>query len=250
MPHRLEGKAALITGAGSGIGRSMAVLFAAEGAKVAILDWNQDSGRETARLVQERRGEALTLRGDVSQEADVEAAVRQAVEAFGRLDVMVNDAAIEFRSRATETTVEDWDKVLAINLRGVFLCCKHVIPHMQRQGGGAIVNIASVNGLVAVPAHAAYNAAKAGVIGLTRQLALDYGPDNIRVNCICPTTTNTPMVQGPGSEALLAELAKQHPLRRVCEPEDIAYAAVFLASEEARCITGVFLPVDAGATAQ
>ncbi len=246
---RLEGKVALITGAGSGIGRAMALLFAAEGAKVAVMDWNRESGEETVRMVQEQGGEALAVHGDVSQEADVEAAVSRTIEAFGRLDVLVNDAAIEFASRATETRLEDWDRVHAINLRGVFLCCKRAIAHMEGQGGGVIVNIASVNGLVGVPVHAAYNAAKAGVIGLTRQLAVDYGPANIRVNCVCPTTTDTPMVRGFLTEALRAELAKQHPLRRIAQPEDIAYAALYLASDEASCVTGIALPVDAGATA-
>ncbi len=249
MPGRLEGKVALITGAGSGIGRSMALLFSAEGAKVAVLDWNRDTGGETLRLVQERGGEAIAIHCDVSQEADVEAAVRQTVDAFGGLDVLVNDAAIEFAARATETRTEDWDRVHAINLRGVFLCCKHAIPRMQGHGGGAIVNIASVNGLVAVPAHAAYNAAKAGVIGLTRQLALDYGPDNIRVNCICPTTTDTPMARASADDQALETIAKQHPLRRIARAEDVAYAALYLASDEASCVTGVALPVDGGATA-
>ncbi|HEU4759297.1 MAG TPA: glucose 1-dehydrogenase [Dehalococcoidia bacterium] len=246
---RLKGKVAFITGAGSGIGRSMALLFADEGAKVTVLDWNGDAGEETARLVREQAGEAIAIHGDVSQEADVESAVRRTVDTFGRLDVLVNDAAIEFACRATETRAEDWDRVHAINLRGVFLCCKHAIPHMQRRGGGAIVNIASVNGLVAVPAHAAYGAAKAGVIGLTRQLALDYGPDNIRVNCICPTTTDTPMARASADDQALEASARLHPLRRIARPEDVAYAALYLASDEAACVTGVALRVDGGATA-
>jgi NAD(P)-dependent dehydrogenase (short-subunit alcohol dehydrogenase family) len=250
MSGRLDGKAALITGGGSGMGRAMALLFAAEGAKVAILDWNRESGAETGRIVREREGEAFAIHGDVSQEADVEAAMRQTVEAFGRLDILVNNAAIELAARATETSADDWDRVQAINLRGVFLCCKHAIHHLQRQGGGAIVNIASANALVAVPAHAAYSAAKAGVIGLTRQLALDYGPDNVRVNCICPTTTDTPMVRAVMDDDALQAFAQRHPLRRIVQPQDIAYAALFLASDEACCITGVVLPVDAGWTAQ
>ncbi len=250
MSGRLDGKVALITGAGSGIGRAMALLFAAEGAKVAILDWNRDSAKETERMVRERGGEAMALHGDVSHEADVEAAVRQTVETFGRLDILVNNAGIDFASRATETQVEDWDRVQAINLRGVFLCCKHAIPQMQRQGGGAVVNISSANALVAVPARAAYSPAKAGIIGLTRQVALDYGSDDIRVNCICPTTTDTPMARATADDEALQATAAMHPLRRIAQPEDIAYAALFLASDEARCITGVVVPVDAGWTAQ
>lgn len=250
MSGRLDAKVALITGAGSGIGRSTALVFATEGAKVAVLDWSREAGAGTARIVQEQGGKAFAICGDVSQEPDMEAAVRQTVEAYERLDILVNNAAIEFAAGATETSVEDWDRVQAINLRGVFLCCKHAIPVMQRQGGGAIVNVASANALVAVPAHAAYSAAKGGVVSLTRQLALDYGPDNIRVNCICPTTTDTPMVRAATDERALREIAEKHPLRRIAKPEDIAYAILFLASDEARCITGVLLPVDAGWTAQ
>lgn len=250
MSGRIAERVALVTGAGSGIGRCTVLLFASEGPKVALLDRNREAAADAARPVREQGGEAVAIHGDVSQESDVQAAVRGMLDAFGRLDILVNNAAIEFAARATDTAVEEWDKVQAINLRGVFLGCKLTIPHMQRQGGGAIVNIASANALVGVPAHAAYSAAKGGVVSLTRQLALDYGPDNIRVNCVCPTTTDTPMVRATTDEAALDEIAQRHPLRRIAQPEDIAYAALFLVSDEARCITGVVLPVDAGWTAQ
>ncbi|MDP2949309.1 MAG: SDR family oxidoreductase [Chloroflexota bacterium] len=247
---RVVNNVALVTGAASGIGRATALLFAAEGAREAILDWNCEAGGETARLIGERGGEAVALVGDVSKEEDVAAAVRATVDRFGRLDILVNDAAIEFWGKAADTKVEDWDRVLAVDLRGVFLCCKHAIPRMLEQGSGAIVNIASVNGLVGIPAHAAYNAAKGGIIALTRQMAVDYGPDNIRVNCICPTTTETPMVEAVLTEDLRRYLIQQHPLRRLAQPEDVAYAALYLASDEASCLTGVILPVDGGWTAQ
>jgi len=250
MADRLRDKVTLITGAGSGIGRATALVFAAEGAKVVSLDSNREAAAETARLVEEGGGEAIALAADVSREEDVAAAVEATVARFGRLDVLVASAGIDLFVRATDTKLEDWERVQSVDLRGVYLCCKHAIPHMERQGGGAIVTLSSVNGLVGVPAHAAYAAAKGGVIALTRQLAVDHGPANVRVNCICPTTTDTPMVRAVTNDAILETLARMHPLRRIAQAEDVAYAALYLVSEEARCVTGVVLPVDCGWTAQ
>lgn len=250
MGRRLEGRAALITGAASGIGRAIALLFAEEGASVAIADCDEDGGRETAEIIERSGRPAAFLRTDVTKEDDVREATAEACERFGHLDVLVNDAGIVHMAGAIDTRLEDWERVLAVNLRGVFLCSKHAIPLMVKKGGGAIVNIASIGSLVSVPAHAAYNAAKAGVVGLSRQMAVDYGPNNIRVNCICPTATDTPLVRRAGtSSKALEAMAQMHPLRRLTEPQDIAYAALFLASDEARCITGVALPVDCGWTA-
>lgn len=228
----------------------MASLFAAEGAAVAVIDRDEQGGEETVRAIRQQGHEALFIEADVSREPDIERAVELAGVRLGRLDIVVNNAGIDFAGRATDTSAEEWDRVQSVNLRSVFLCCKHAIPDMRRQGGGAIVNIASANALVGVPERAAYSAAKAGVLGLTRQLALDYGPDNIRVNCICPTTTITPMALASASEEELQAFAERHPLRRICRPEDVAFACLFLASDEAACITGVILPVDAGWTAQ
>lgn len=247
---RLAGKTALVTGAASGMGRAIARLFAAQGAKVAAVDRDQENGRETVRLIQEAGGEAAFVYADLCSEDDVRAAVEETVRRYGRLDVLVNNAGIVVMGGATHTSLEDWDRVQAVNLRGAFLCAKHAIPHMQRQGGGAIVSVASIGGLVAVPVHAAYNAAKSGLIGLTRQIAVDYGPDNIRANVVCPTATDTPLIRKAGAnDQSLKALAQMHPLRRLSRPEDIAYAALFLASDEAQCITGAVLPVDAGWTA-
>jgi NAD(P)-dependent dehydrogenase (short-subunit alcohol dehydrogenase family) len=251
MGGRLTGKTAVITGAASGMGRATALLFAREGARVAVLDCDEEGGNETARLIKRCGGEAVFLRVDLAREQEVEAAIEGAVSEFGSLDILVNNAGIVVMAPAADTSFEDWEKVQAVNLRGGFLCCKYAIPQMRRQGGGAIVNIASIGALVAVPAHAAYDAAKAGLVGLTRAIAMDYGPHNIRANCVCPTATDTPLIRGAGAgNAALRALAQMHPLRRLTEPEDIAHAVLFLASDEARCITGVVLPVDSGWTVQ
>jgi NAD(P)-dependent dehydrogenase (short-subunit alcohol dehydrogenase family) len=247
---RLDGKAAAVTGAASGIGRAIALLFAQESAAVAVLDIDEVGGRETVRLITDAGGRALFQRTDVTEEEDARAAMTKAAQEFGRLDVLVNNAGIVVMAGAIDTTLEDWERVQAVNLRGAFLCSKHAIPHMMQSGGGSIVSIASIGALVSVPAHAAYNAAKAGIIGLSRQMAVDYGPGNVRANVVCPTATDTPLIRGAGAgRRALEAMAQQHPLRRITEPEDVAYAVLFLASEEARCITGAVLPVDCGWTA-
>lgn len=250
MAGRLEGKAAFITGSASGIGRAIALRFAQEGASVAVADMDADGGAETVRRIECTGGTALFLETDVTREESVKASIAACVDRFGHVDVLVNDAAVVLMAGAIDTSLEDWDRVLNVNLRGGFLCAKHAIPHMIQDGGGAIVNIASISALVGVLAHAAYNASKAGIVGLSRQMAVDYGSSNVRVNCISPTATDTPLIRkaGASSEALKA-LASIHPMRRISEPEDIANAALFLASDEARCITGIVLPVDAGWTA-
>jgi NAD(P)-dependent dehydrogenase (short-subunit alcohol dehydrogenase family) len=250
MGGRLEGKAAFVTGSASGIGRAIALRFAQEGASVAVADMDADGGAETVRQIECTGGTAVFLETDVTREESVKASIAACVDRFDHVDVLVNDAAVVLMAGAIDTSVEDWDRVLNVNLRGGFLCAKHAIPHMIRDGGGAIVNIASISALVGVLAHAAYNASKAGIVGLSRQMAVDYGSSNVRVNCISPTATDTPLIRkaGASSEALKA-LASIHPMRRISEPEDIANAALFLASDEARCITGIVLPVDAGWTA-
>jgi NAD(P)-dependent dehydrogenase (short-subunit alcohol dehydrogenase family) len=250
MMGRLDGKTAFITGSASGIGRATAVLFAREGALVTVADFNDEGGNETARLITSEGGTAKFIHTDVTSEDDVREAIESTVNGSGHLDVLVNDAGIVHMAGAIDTKVEDWERVLNTNLRGMFFTCKYAIPHMQQNGGGAIVNIASIGSLVGILAHAAYNASKGGVVALSRQMAVDYGPSNVRVNCVAPTATDTPLIRkaGAGRRALLA-IADGHPLRRIAQPEDIAWAALFLASDEARCITGTVLPVDAGWTA-
>ncbi len=247
--RRLGGKVAFVTGAASGIGRAIAVVFAAQGARVAIADLDEEGAAETLRAIAEAGGDAAAFTTDVTSEDQVRDAIDASVGGFGSLDVLVNSAGAVKMASAVDTELSDWERMLAINLRGVFLTTKHAIPHMERREGGAIVNIASIGSIVSVPAHAAYNAAKAGVVGFSRQVAAEYGPRNIRVNCICPTATDTPLIREAGATSgMLRRMAQGHPLRRLPTPDDIAYAALFLASDESRCITGVALPVDSGWT--
>jgi NAD(P)-dependent dehydrogenase (short-subunit alcohol dehydrogenase family) len=247
---RLAGKTAFITGSASGIGRATALLFAREGAAVTVADFNDEGGNETARMITAEGGTAKFTHTDVTSEEDVREAIAATVNGSGRLDVLVNDAGIVHMAGAVDTKVEDWERVLNTNLRGMFFTCKYAIPHMQQNGGGAIVNIASIGSLVGILAHAAYNASKGGVVALSRQMAVDYGPSNIRVNCVAPTATDTPLIRKAGAgRRTLQAIADGHPLRRIAQPEDIANAVLFLASDEARCITGAVLPVDAGWTA-
>lgn len=246
---RLSGKVAFVTGAASGIGRAIAVVFAVEGARVVVADVDADGSAETVREIEGAGGAASSVPTDVTSEAQVREAIDGCVRDFGSLDVLVNNAGVVKMARAAETELEDWERMLAVNLRGVFLTTRQAIPHMERNEGGAIVNIASIGSIVSVPAHAAYNAAKAGVVGFSRQVAAEFGPQNIRVNCIAPTATDTPLIREAGTTSgMLRRMAQGHPLRRLPTPEDIAQAALFLASDESRCITGVTLPVDSGWT--
>ena len=251
MGGRIEGKAAAVTGAASGMGRAIARRFAAEGASVAVLDCDREGAEETTKMITEEGGKAILVLTDVTEESSVEAAVGATVKEFGGLDIFINNAGIVIMANVADTTVEDWDRVHHVNLRGAFLCCKYAVPHMKDRGGGAIVNIASISSFVSIPMHSAYSASKAGLLGLTRDIAVSHGPDNIRANCVCPTSTDTPLIRKAGAgRGALKRMAKMHPLRRITEPEDIANACLFLASDEARCITGIALPVDAGWMAQ
>ena len=253
MAGSLVGKVALVTGASSGIGRASALAFAREGAKVVVSDVNVDGGQETVRLIKGNGGEAIFVKADVSQAAEVEALVRQTVTAYGRLDYAHNNAGVE---GAFTTTVaypdESWERVLAVNLKGVWLCMKHEITQMLKQGGGAIVNTASGAGLVGVPNLSAYVASKHGVVGLTKTAALEYAKAGIRVNAVCPGVIDTPMVarltreQPHVAEALVAG----EPMGRVGKPEEIAEAAVWLCSDAASFVTGHAMAVDGGYLAQ
>jgi NAD(P)-dependent dehydrogenase (short-subunit alcohol dehydrogenase family) len=264
MSARLAGKRALITGAGSGLGRTSALRFAQEGASVACVDRDAASVEALVEEIAGSGGDAIARAVDVADEASVEAGYAAAVEAFGGIDVIYANAGIAGVGTGADTTLETWNRVLAVMLTGVFLTDKHALRQMVAQGtGGSIINQASVGGLVGVPGIAPYAAAKAGVIGLTRQLAADYGPDSIRVNAICPGTVPTPLVRetyasrgGYGvntgetvEETLELQAQRRFPLGRLGTELDVADAAVFLASDESTWITGVALPVDGGQTA-
>src|SRR3972149_1049716 len=195
-PRRsLRGKVALVTGGASGIGRATALLFAGEGAKVAVMDLNGRDGRAGVRAMREEGGDAVFVKGDVSREGDCRSAVRKTVEALGGLDILFNNAGIIRRASGVDTTEEEWDRVMAVNVRSVFLLSKHAIPVMARAGGGVIINTASGWGLSGGPKAAAYCASKGAVVNLTRAMAVDHGPQNIRVNCICPGGTDTPLLR-------------------------------------------------------
>lgn len=251
---RLSGKVAIITGAGSGIGRESALLFAREGARVAVADINEKFGRETAALMGES---AFFIKVDVSSWSDTERMVRETVERWGRLDILFSNAGIDLPQATTvvETTETDWDRTIAINLTGVFLGARHALPVMMAQRSGVIINTASRAGLAAAPGEAAYCASKGGVVSLTRQMALDYAPYNIRVNCICPGALEKPtedrkeFLQNLSAEAIeqrKAKFAGLNPLGRLCTPVDVANAALFLASDKSAYITGAALLVDGG----
>lgn len=249
----LKDKVAIVTGAGSGIGKATAKYFGQQGAKVVIAEWNAQSGRETANAITNVGGDAVFCHTDVSQAAQVEATVRKTVEHFGRLDVLVNNAAVQILAKLADTTEDVWDRIHSVNLKGVFLGCKYAIPVMQKGGGGAIVNIASILGFVADPDLAAYCAAKGGVISLTKVAALTYGSDRIRVNCICPGDVETPLVEeyfnkDPNPGALRNEIYSKYALRRIASPEEVAKAAAFLASDDASFITGSSVVIDGGLT--
>ncbi len=240
---KLDGKVALITGAASGIGRATALLFAKEGSKVAIADYVPEGGQETVRLIKEAGGEAIFIEVDVSKAPDVERMVKTTVETYGRIDILFNNAGITGAIATTaKATEENWDLVLDTNLKGVFLGSKYAIPVMLNQGGGVIVNTASITGFIAPADLAAYGASKGGVIQLTKAVALEYADWNIRVNCICPGMIRTPMTEYEG----LPVQADFIPLRRAGEAEDVARAALYLASDDSAYVTASSLVIDGG----
>ncbi len=254
--NRLEGKRAIVTGAAAGLGEAIARMFAREAAAVACLDKNRESNEAVADSIRSVGGSAFPVSGDVSIGADVERLVHEAEEALGGIDVLVNNAGvIPSRESVVNTTESDWDLTMRVNVKGVFLMSKAVIPSMVRQGGGSIINLSSITGLVGLPVRAAYSASKGAVSILTRQMAVDFGKHNIRVNAINPSFVVTDLTREL-FERMKAEvepwraLMEQHPLGRLGEPEDVAQAAIFLAADESRWITGVLLPIDGGYTAR
>jgi NAD(P)-dependent dehydrogenase (short-subunit alcohol dehydrogenase family) len=242
---QLEGKSAVVTGVGSGLGRAIARTFAAEGARVVGCDVDDQAGEQAMEEIGRYR------HADVSQEADVAGLVDAAVEAFGRLDVMVNNAAIQIERELVETTEEELDRILAVDLKGVFFGCKHAVRAMRGSGGGVIVNVASILALVGDGLLAAYCAAKGGVLGITRATAVQYGREGIRCNAVCPGDIDTPLVQAyfdaaPDPAARRAEVEGEYPLGRIATPEEVARAVVFLASDASAFMSGQPLVVDGG----
>lgn len=250
----LEGKHALITGGASGIGRATALLFAREGAAVAVADRDEAGGHEIVDRIRSGGGRAVFVACDVTIEADCRRAVQTVVEELGGLDILFNNAGIIRRATVLDLSEEEWDRVMAVNVKGIFLMSKHAIPIMAAAGGGVIINTASGWGLKGGRNAVAYCASKAAVVNMTRAMALDHGAQKIRVNCVCPGDTDTPMLRdearqlGEPEEQFLAEAASR-PLQRIGTPEEVAQAVLFLASDAASFITGAALVVDGGGLA-
>ena len=253
--RRFAGKKVFISGGATGIGKATAVLFAEQGAVVTIFDRDIENGEKCLQKILNSGGRGIFTSGNLIYPEEVEKAVEQSWHTFGGIDILINNAGVESPYSVHEMPVEEWDRVLAINLRGMYLMAKAVIPIMKKSGGGAIVNTASISGLLGWPLSAAYCASKGGVIQLTKQMAVDYAQDNIRVNCIAPGTTLTPLIerifqQESDPEEAKRQIAQRHPLGRFAQPEEIAQAILFLASDDASFITGAVLPVDGGYTAK
>jgi len=253
---KLANKIALITGAGSGFGRASAVLFAQEGAKVSVVDIDEKTGQETVSLVKQKGGNAIFIRADVSKAADVEKMIKTTADKFGRLDILFNNAGIPMSFTPVENLKEElWDRIQNINVKGIFLGAKYAVPYMKRQGGGVIINTASISGVRPRPGLIAYSASKAAAIMLTKALAIELAASKIRVNCLNPVAAETPMLpKFMSDQALTPEKFEEGrkrftdtvPLGRLAQAEDVANAALFLASDEAALITGASLDVDGG----
>ena len=245
---RLAGKRAVITGAGRGLGLAVAELFAHEGAAVALADIDERTVTAAAGRLGDAGGTALAVRADVASAADVQALMTTAVERLGGLDVLVNNAGIASDGTVTEVDEAHWERVMAVNLTGSYLCSRYAIPHLMRSGGGSIVCISSSAGVVGKKGQVAYNVSKHGLIGLVRCMALDHADARIRVNAVCPGAMDTPALQELSAEQR-AELAARNPLGRVAEPAEVAQTVLHLASDESSFTTGALFLVDGGLTA-
>lgn len=239
---RLKGKVSIVTGAGSGIGRSTALLFAQEGSKVVVVDIANEKGLETVRAIKDKGDEAAFFKADVTKANEMRNMAEETIQNFGRIDILFNNAGGWFEQHnLVETSEESWDKVMDVNLKGTFLCSKHMIPKMIQQGKGVIINMGSVDGLRGINEAASYCAAKAAVVNLTRNMALDYGKFNIRVNCICPGAIDTkPGIDWSKAPSQLSLFG------RVGKPEEVAELALFLASDRSSYITGAIIIIDGG----
>lgn len=242
---KLKGKVAFVTGFGSGLGQAIAVLFAKEGAAVAGTSTTEAKGRETVAIIEAAGQKALFAPGDVSNSTQMKALIDEAVEQFGGLDIVVNSAGVRTNGSITEITEKQWDRTIDVNLKGVFVVSRLAIPEMIKRGGGVILNIGARSGMAGQAGRAAYCASKGGMVTLTEAMAMDYAHERIRVNCICPGPTRTPMVDTSTPEKL-ARYKTRVPVGRIGEPEDIARAALYLASDDASMVTAAILPVDGG----
>jgi NAD(P)-dependent dehydrogenase (short-subunit alcohol dehydrogenase family) len=258
MAGRVAGKVALITGGGSGIGRATAIVFGREGAKVAIADYNREGGEHTVRMIKEAGGDALFIEANVAIAKQVEAMVAKTVETYGRLDCAFNNAGIEGEMghgasiNIADCSEDNWARIIAINLTGVFLCMKYEIPQNLKHGRGSIVNTASVAGLIGLPGGTAYVASKHGVAGLTKSAALEYAKSGIRINAVCPGFIRTAMVERVIDGGSISEeaMVAAEPIGRIGKPEEIASVVLFLCSDDASYVTGLPIPVDGGYVAQ
>ena len=254
MAYDFDGKVCLVTGGGSGIGRATCLVYASGGAKVVVVDRDVEGGEDTIQLIKEAGGEAILVHADVANPAECQMMTDRAVEAYGRLDCAFNNAGVGGRSgkMTGDYAEEDWDRVIGINLKGVWLCMKSEIPHMLKQGGGAIVNTASIAGLTGLRGTCAYVAAKHGVAGLTKAAALEYAESGIRVNAVCPGYLYTPLTKPifDTFDGMEDEVVARHPLGRLGQPHEIAEAVAWLSSDAASFVTGHTMPVDGGYMAQ
>ncbi len=249
-----KGKVVLITGAGSGIGRKTAIMFAERGAKVAVNDISEEKGKETVEIIKSNGGEAVFIFGDVSYPKDAERIIKEVINNFGRIDILVNNAGIVVYGKVEDTSEEDFDKTMLINVKGPFFLSKYAVLEMKKQGGGVIVNVSSEVALRAIPERCVYSMSKVALISLTKSMAVDYARENIRVNAVCPGTTFTKGLADrlknlPNADEVLKQMSYQRPIGRLGKEEEIAFAILFAACDEAGYMTGSIISIDGGFTA-